>query len=231
MGAGAPSRYRPQQLASGSPDPQGQEEAPSIARPMLPGPPPGHDAGVVTATEALAALAVTAAGQEAHDLAELAPVAGSAAAWDRGTPLHLTASALIVHPPTRRVLLRWHQRQQAWIQVGGHGDPGESDPLAIALREGAEETGLSDLRPWPDAEAATLVHAVVVHVPANEREPDHRHGDLRYVLATEHPDRIQPEDDGAPLRWLTIEEAAALTGEDNVRETLRRVAILLDQHS
>jgi 8-oxo-dGTP pyrophosphatase MutT (NUDIX family) len=37
-----------------------------------------------------------------------------------------------------------------WLQVGGHGDPGEGDPLAIALREAAEETGLSDLVPWPD---------------------------------------------------------------------------------
>ncbi|HEY2443384.1 MAG TPA: hypothetical protein VGI31_09645, partial [Streptosporangiaceae bacterium] len=51
--------------------------------------------------------------------------------WLRAIPLHVTASALIVHPASGQVLLRWHQRQQAWLQVGGHGDPGESDPLAI----------------------------------------------------------------------------------------------------
>jgi 8-oxo-dGTP pyrophosphatase MutT (NUDIX family) len=61
--------------------------------------------------------------------------------YRRDLPLHVTASALIVHPPTGRVLLRWHQRQQAWLQVGGHGDPGETDPLAIVAREGEEETG------------------------------------------------------------------------------------------
>ena len=38
--------------------------------------------------------------------------------WLRSIPLHLTGSALVVHPPTRRVLLRWHARQQAWLQVG-----------------------------------------------------------------------------------------------------------------
>ncbi|HEX9552865.1 MAG TPA: hypothetical protein VF983_06630, partial [Streptosporangiaceae bacterium] len=43
--------------------------------------------------------------------------------WSRSLPLHLTASALIVHPDSGQVLLRWHQRQQAWLQVGGHGDP------------------------------------------------------------------------------------------------------------
>jgi 8-oxo-dGTP pyrophosphatase MutT (NUDIX family) len=70
--------------------------------------------------------------------------------WSRATPLHVTASAVIVHPPTRRALLRWHARQGAWLQVGGHGDPGETAPLAVALREGREETGLHDLAPWPD---------------------------------------------------------------------------------
>ena len=70
--------------------------------------------------------------------------------WDRSTPLHVTGSALIVHPASGRVLLRWHARQHVWLQVGGHGDPGEDDPFAVALREAGEETGLSDLVAWPD---------------------------------------------------------------------------------
>src|SRR5580704_16026023 len=97
---------------------------------------------------------------EARDLARIQHVLETGPdPWSRATALHLTASALIVHPATGRVLLRWHQRQQAWLQVGGHGDPGEVDPLAVALREGAEETGLADLVPWPDR---ALRHAVIV---------------------------------------------------------------------
>jgi NUDIX domain len=69
--------------------------------------------------------------------------------WQRSAPLRLTASALIVHPASARVLLRWHQRLEGWFQVGGHGDPGEDEPLAVALREPGEETGLTDLTPWP----------------------------------------------------------------------------------
>src|SRR6516164_10493823 len=88
--------------------------------------------------------------------------------WLRTLPLHLTGSALVVHPDSGRVLLRWHQRQQAWLQVGGHGDPGERDPLAIALREAREETGLPDLEPWPDA---AVRHAVVCQVPPGKGEP------------------------------------------------------------
>jgi 8-oxo-dGTP pyrophosphatase MutT (NUDIX family) len=140
--------------------------------------------------------------------------------WSRATPLHATASALIVHPPTARVLLRWHERQQAWLQVGGHGDPGETDPVEIALREGREETGLADLAPWPDA---TLLHLAVVPVPAKGAEPAHEHADLRFVLATATPDDARPEKPDAPLRWLTLPEAAALTAEANLRESLSRL--------
>ncbi|GLI02657.1 NUDIX hydrolase [Phytohabitans aurantiacus] len=140
--------------------------------------------------------------------------------WDRSTALHATASALIVHPPTQRVLLRWHARQRAWLQVGGHADPGETDPLEVALREGREETGLTDLAPWPDA---TIAHVAIVPVPAAPHEPAHEHADVRYVLATGDPDAARPEKPGAELRWLPVAEAWSLTTEPNVRETLDRV--------
>jgi 8-oxo-dGTP pyrophosphatase MutT (NUDIX family) len=144
--------------------------------------------------------------------------------WRRELPLHVTASALIVHPPTARVLLRWHQRQQAWLQVGGHGDPGESDPLAIAWREAGEETGLADLAPWPDAE---IRHVVIVNVPAGKGEPAHEHADIRYFMATAAPDTVRAENEDAPLRWLSLAAARDATSEANLREALARVERLL----
>jgi 8-oxo-dGTP pyrophosphatase MutT (NUDIX family) len=139
--------------------------------------------------------------------------------WLRSIPLHVTASALIVHPGSGRVLLRWHQRQQAWLQVGGHGDPGETAPLAVALREGQEETGLADLVSWPDA---SLRHVVIVSVPEGHGEPAHEHADLRFFLATGTPESIVPENPNAKLRWLTPDEAHAYTSEPNLRKTLAR---------
>ncbi len=144
--------------------------------------------------------------------------------WRRELPLHVTASALILHPPTARVLLRWHQRQQAWLQVGGHGDPGERDPLAIALREATEETGLADLTPWPDAQ---LRHLAIVSVPAGKGEPAHEHADLRFFMATRTPDAAKAENEDAPLRWLTLPEAYEATSEANLRESLARLERLL----
>ena len=144
--------------------------------------------------------------------------------YPRSLPMHVTGSALIVHPASGRVLLRWHPRQQAWLQVGGHGDPGELDPLGIAEREAAEETGLADLAPWPDPHVR---HVVIVSVPAARADPAHHHADVRFFLATSTPDAVVPERPDAPLRWLTIPEALELTTEVNLRETLSRAERLL----
>jgi 8-oxo-dGTP pyrophosphatase MutT (NUDIX family) len=158
---------------------------------------------------------------EAADVQRVRALAETAAdPYQRDLPLHVTASALIVHPPTARVLLRWHQRQQAWLQVGGHGDPGETDPLVIVSREAEEETGLPDLAPWPDAE---IRHLVIVNVPPGKGEPAHEHADVRYFMATHAPDAIRPESAHAPLRWLTLPAARDATPQPNLRETLARL--------
>ncbi len=84
-------------------------------------------------------------GQELADLGRIRAALGTEDIFSRSSRLHVTASALVVHPPSRRVLLRWHTKMERWMQVGGHFDPGETDPRQVALREAYEETGLSDL--------------------------------------------------------------------------------------
>jgi 8-oxo-dGTP pyrophosphatase MutT (NUDIX family) len=163
--------------------------------------------------------------KEAVDVARMARLAAAEQdPWSRALPLHFTASALVVHPASGRVLLRWHPKHGRWLQVGGHADRGESDPLDIALREAREETGLTDLVPWPDAR---LLHAAMCYVGPSGAEPEHEHADLRYVFATAAPDAIAPESENSPLRWLTIDEARALVGDNNVGRTLDRIAPLL----
>ena len=165
--------------------------------------------------------------EEANDVARIRQLAAQGDPWPRSLPLHVTGSAVIVHPPTRRVLLRWHQRMQAWLQVGGHGDAGEIDPYAVALREAEEETGLRDLIPWPGSGKPTLVQVAIVPVPASKREPAHEHADFRYGLATASPDTATPESPSARLRWLDLDEALATVAEDNLRVCLSRIAEVL----
>jgi hypothetical protein len=78
---------------------------------------------------------------------------------------------------------------------------------------------------WPDDR---IVHVVIVPVPAAEHEPAHEHADVRFVLATEQPDRARPENPTAALRWLSIPEAYVTTEEANVRETIERIEHLFN---
>ena len=168
--------------------------------------------------------------EEAQDVERIRGLLRGGDPWSRSSPVHVTGSAIVVHPGSGRVLLRWHDRMQGWLQMGGHRDPGETDPFAIARREAGEETGLDDLVAWPDPSSPALVHVVIVPVPEGRGEPGHEHADLRYLLATGRPDQATPESPSAALRWLTVDEALAIggvDGEDNLRTTLGRVAELL----
>jgi 8-oxo-dGTP pyrophosphatase MutT (NUDIX family) len=201
-----------------------------------------HHCGV--ADPLLDALAAHEPADEAEsvDLARtLAVVETSPDPWSRDLPLHLTASALVVDPASWRVLLRWHAKQELWLQVGGHGDPGERDPWLIALREAEEETGLPDLTPLlppsvlgmeternalgfhtENEEVGVLFQVTVVPVKAAKGEPPHEHADLRYLLQTQRPDDAPAEREGVALRWFTVDDALALADEGLAR-LLRRV--------
>ena len=168
---------------------------------------------------------VAADEEEAADLERLRDLLESEdEPWSRAVPLHVTGSALVVHPPTQRVLLRWHAKQERWLQVGGHGDPGEDDPFVVALREAEEETALGDLRPFP---ARRLFQVAIVPVNPTPAEPAHEHADLRYLLATDRPDDLPAEVEGVPLRWCTVAEAHEVA-DDGLARLLHRAAALLD---
>jgi 8-oxo-dGTP pyrophosphatase MutT (NUDIX family) len=108
--------------------------------------------------------------------------------------------------------------------MGGH-DEGEADPRATALREGAEESGLSDLALLSPDVLDVDVHAI----PAGKGEPPHLHHDVRYALATRTPDAIRRDDaESIALRWFSFEEAARAMDEPDAARAIARLARLLD---
>jgi 8-oxo-dGTP pyrophosphatase MutT (NUDIX family) len=138
-------------------------------------------------------------------------------------PGHVTGSAFVVDASSGCVLLHHHRRLGRWLQLGGH-DEGEHDPLATALREAREESGLLDLRPL-----STAILDVDVHViPAHRAEPPHQHHDVRYALQTSMPATIsQLDEESFDLAWLDLEEAARRMAEPGADRALRRLAALL----
>lgn len=133
---------------------------------------------------------------------------------------HITGSALIIDTTQGRLLLHLHKRLNLWLPMGGHADY-ETDFSQVALREAYEETGLPDLRLYPNAGATRPVDYDVHTIPRSSDRPQHLHLDFRYLLATSQPDAIAPLDDEATdFRWLSFDEAIA---EEGLREDLKRL--------
>src|SRR5689334_22660234 len=86
---------------------------------------------------------------------------------------HLTSSAIIVNQAGTRVLLGHHRKLDRWLQFGGHGEPEETDPESVALREVQEETGIHYCDFHPDAPRPFDLD---VHtIPEHKGVPEHKH--------------------------------------------------------
>ena len=64
-----------------------------------------------------------------------------------GGPEHITASCFVLSPDRHQVLLCLHRKGGFWVQFGGHVETQDATVADAAFREGAEESGLTDLRP------------------------------------------------------------------------------------
>jgi 8-oxo-dGTP pyrophosphatase MutT (NUDIX family) len=140
-------------------------------------------------------------------------------------PGHVTASLLIIHRPSRRILLHHHRRLERWLQMGGHLDA-EETLGAAALREGREESGLQDLRLLSGEIFDVDVHPI----PAAKGEPDHFHYDVRYVAETLQPDAIAMDDaESRELAWVDFDRAIELMNEEASTRAITKIRRLLDQ--
>lgn len=128
------------------------------------------------------------------------------ALWRSCAPGHLTASALVVDPSRRLVLLTLHPRAGMWLQLGGHCEPGDRTLLDAAAREAREESGIGALS-FDPTPIGLDVHPITcsLGVPT-------RHFDVRYVAIA--PDGAEPvrspeSDDLQWFSWDRLPDGAA----------------------
>lgn len=138
-------------------------------------------------------------------------------------PGHITASLFIVDESMERLLLHHHRRLNRWLQMGGHVE-GDENPAEAALREGREESGLSDLELVVDGIFDLDVH----RIPAAKGEPEHRHFDVRYVARTRTPEAIAIDcNESNALAWVPLSEAEARMNEAASSRVIAKIGAML----
>jgi len=126
---------------------------------------------------------------------------------------HMTASAWVVNPERTKVLLVYHNIYQSWSWCGGHAD-GETDLLAVALRECREETGVQQVRPVTDDIFSVEILTVDGHEKRGSYVPSHLHLNVTYLLEAPETEVLSVcEGENSAVRWFSLAEALAAPTE------------------
>ena len=118
------------------------------------------------------------------------------AVWRTCAPAHVTASAAVLDPAGRRILLVLHRKVGRWLQPGGHCEPADATLGGTALREAREESGIPRL---------TLVPGILQvdrhPAPCNPGVVD-EHLDVRYLVTAAAGAMPSVSEESDDVRWF-----------------------------
>jgi 8-oxo-dGTP pyrophosphatase MutT (NUDIX family) len=138
-------------------------------------------------------------------------------------PGHLTASAWLVDPAGREVLLTHHRKLGAWLQLGGHCD-GNPDTAAVAVLEAEEESGLEVELLWPE-----ILDLDVHAIPPRGADPAHDHFDVRYALVSRSGRAYRVSEESHDLAWVGLDALDRYTREPSLHRMAEKFARLRAQ--
>lgn len=124
---------------------------------------------------------------------------------------HITASSWLLNKDHDKVLLMHHAKLDLWCQLGGHCD-GDSNTLAVALKEAQEESGIQGIEP-----VSCDIFDIDIHlIPENPREKAHYHYDVRYLLHVVSDEQIIQNKESKELRWVGTSRLHLPTNSESV---------------
>lgn len=157
--------------------------------------------------------------EESHRAAMLAlcNAPGDPFSREHWYPGHFTASAFVLSPDDRDILLIFHPKFDRWLQPGGHVEPADVTVITGALREVAEETGVHDV----DVVGEGLFDLDVHEIPARKGDPAHHHYDVRVLLRAASRE-LAAGTDAAAARWVPISEVPTIESDESVMRAVRK---------
>ena len=139
--------------------------------------------------------------------------------FDRGhfAPGHFTASAFVLSPDERSLLLILHGKLHRWLQPGGHVDPTDTDLLAAARREVREEVSIHAL----DAIGTGPFDLDIHDIPAL-KDPAHAHFDVRFLFRARDL-AFEAASDAKAARWVPLDEINAQISDRSVMRAVEKL--------
>ena len=123
------------------------------------------------------------------------------------TVAHMTASAWVVNQDKSKILMVYHNIYNSWSWLGGHAD-GETDLLAVALREVKEEAGISHVSPVSEEIFSLESLTVDGHVKKGKYVSSHLHLNVTYLLEANSEEAVSIKaDENSGVAWFSPEEA------------------------
>jgi 8-oxo-dGTP pyrophosphatase MutT (NUDIX family) len=124
---------------------------------------------------------------------------------------HFTASAWITSFDDSQALLMHHAKLNIWVQLGGHAD-GDTDLLAVAVKEAQEESGIMGIEP-----VSVEIFDIDIHtIPANSKNIAHEHFDVRFIVRVISDEKVIQNHESKELRWIDGDIYALPTQERSV---------------
>lgn len=124
---------------------------------------------------------------------------------------HITASSWLLNKEHTHALLMHHKKLNMWVMPGGHCD-GDSDTLAVAIKEAQEESGIINIQAVSPAIFDIDVHII----PTTTKEKEHYHYDIRFLLHVTSKETTIQNDESNALLWINKDKQQLVTQERSV---------------
>lgn len=131
---------------------------------------------------------------------------------------HFTASAFVVSPDGKSLLLIYHSKLHRWLQPGGHVEAEDADLFAAAAREVLEEVGMNVGPPT----VAGIFDVDIHPIPARKDEPLHEHFDVRFLYRATSLE-IAASSDASDAKWVPIDEINARDADASVMRVVAKL--------
>jgi 8-oxo-dGTP pyrophosphatase MutT (NUDIX family) len=137
-----------------------------------------------------------------------------------------SAGGIIVNPKNQVYLIHKLERDE-WALSKGKIEDNESPSIA-AVREVREETGIQDIKLLSEDVVDTVEYKFTREGSA---EPESKTVYM-FLFKTEDPKQkgtIQMKEEGLEGSWLSFDEAIKITKIENVKETLRKAKLKIEE--